>query len=147
MRRLPPTSPRVSCRLLLAAAVVITIAGAVGTPMTSAAEHAPGAPPSASKHPAQSPIAGHWEVDMQGDGRKFTWLFDLTVKGDSLGGILSISGRDDEILIAGTTKGNKLHFEQFGLWNGTLEGSGLKLTRGLDGGKVQHMTAHRAPKK
>lgn len=101
-------------------------------------------------HPAKpapgSPLAGHWEADIQGDGRVFTFVFDLAVKGDSLGGTLGIAGRDGEVRIAGTVRGNKLHFEQFGLWDGTLEGANLKLSRGLDGGKVQHMTAHRAPK-
>lgn len=147
MRGSPPMLLRVSWQLLLSTSVLIACASAVGIPAASAAERTATSAPAKPKSPAQSPIAGHWEADMQGDGRAFTWLFDFTVKGDSLGGIVSMAGRDEEIPVAGTAKGNKLHFEQFGLWDGTVEGSSLKLSRGLDGGKVQHMTAHRAPKK
>ena len=93
-----------------------------------------------------SPISGRWEADIQGDGRLFTFEFEFDVRGDSLGGVLSVVGRDGEVPITGTAKGNAIHFEQFGLWDGVLEGDTLTLSRGLDGGKVQHMTAHRAPK-
>lgn len=141
---MPPITVRTWRGLLLA--VTIMLAAVAGLRATSAAERST-ATPSTVKQASPSPIAGHWEADMQGDGRRFTWLFDFTVRGDSLGGVLSIAGRDDEIRIAGSARGNKLHFEQFGLWDGTVEGAGLKLSRGLDGGKVQHMTAHRAPKK
>lgn len=132
----------------LGLAFLIAVSGAVvaGTPAVAAgAAPAAHAVPGPGRGAATSPIAGHWEADMQGDGRMFSFLFDLTVKGDSLGGSLAISNREGEIRIAGRVKGRTLHFEQFGLWDGTLEGSSLKLTRGLDGGKVQHMTAHRVP--
>jgi hypothetical protein len=66
------------------------------------------------------------------------------VRGDTLGGTVSIAQREGETRIAGTVKGNHIHFEQFGLWDGTIEKSELRLTRGLDGGKVQHMVARRA---
>jgi hypothetical protein len=140
----------VSLRFPTGMAAMIAVAGALGalTPARAGGSSQVGhAAPVAVRHPSASPVAGHWEADMQGDGRRFTFLFDFTVKGDSLGGVLGIAGRDGDVPIAGTWKGNKLHFEQFGLWNGVLEGANLKLSRGLDGGKVQHMTAHRAPGK
>lgn len=136
---------RVSMSRALLPALALVVATATGPGAAPAAERTPATTTPTAKH--ASPIAGPWEADMQGDGRKFTWLFDFTVKGDSLGGVVGIAGRDEEIPVAGTARGTKLHFEQFGLWDGTVEGASLKLSRGLDGGKVQHMTAHRAPKK
>jgi hypothetical protein len=95
-------------------------------------------------HAIPSPFAGHWEADLKGDGKIHTFVFDFNVRGDSLGGTLSLVGREGEYRVAGTVKGNHIHFAQFGLWDGAIEKSELRLTRGLDGGKVQHLVAHRA---
>jgi hypothetical protein len=125
---------RLAGALLLGAG--LTVSAACGS-RNGPASAAPTAGPDAS------PIAGHWEADLQGDGKIFTFMFDFTVQGGNLGGVLSIAGRDGDFPIAGTVKGNTLHFEQFGLWDGVCDGGTLALTRGLDGGKIQHMTAHR----
>ena len=101
------------------------------------------ASPATTGH-APPPFAGHWEADLKGDGKIHTFVFDFTVRGDSLGGTVSIASREGEYRVAGTVKGNHIPFEQFGLWDGAIEKSELKLTRGLDGGKVQHRVAHRA---
>ena len=92
-----------------------------------------------------SAFAGHWEADLKGDGKVHTFVFEFTVHGDSLGGRLWIAQREGEVPVSGTVKGDHIHFEQFGLWNGSIEKSELRLTRGLDGGKVQHLVAHRVP--
>lgn len=144
MSSIPPQSPRWLRTVAMAVALLVI---AVGVALASStAKHAKRTAPHAALKAAPSPFTGHWEADMQGDGKVFTFVFDLTTKGDSLGGVLSIANRDGEVPIAGTVKGNHIHFEQFGLWDGAIEGANLKLTRGLDGGKIQHMTAHRAPK-
>jgi hypothetical protein len=102
---------------------------------------APAAPDHAQA--STSPFAGHWEADVKGDGRIFTFVFDFNVRADSLGGTVSIAQRDIEIPVRGLVRGNHIHFEQFGLWNGSIEKGELRLTRGLDGGKIQHLAAHR----
>lgn len=99
--------------------------------------------PAGAGHAVPSPFAGRWEADLKGDGRIHTFVFDFSVRGDSLGGTLSMVGREDEFRVAGRVKGNHIHFEQFGLWDGTIEKSELRLSRGMDGGKVQHLVAHR----
>lgn len=126
-------------RVVLAIAMTSLIASAA----IGASAHPKPAPPAGSASEAVSPFAGHWEADMQGDGRMFTFVFDFKVKHESLGGTLAIAGRDGDVKIAGNVKKGMIHFEQFGLWDGVIDGANLKLTRGLDGGKIQHMTAHR----
>jgi hypothetical protein len=134
--------------LLVAGLVIAAACGSRDRAPEAAADPPRVAQPTAGAGNGQtsSPIAGRWEADIQGDGKMFTFEFDFDVRGDSLGGMLSLVGRDGEVPITGTVKGNAIHFEQFGLWDGVLEGDTLDLSRGLDGGKVQHMTAHRAPK-
>jgi hypothetical protein len=135
----PAMKPTLQVLLTVALAAIPNLALAA----SSGASHTASPPVSPAKPAATSAIAGRWEADMQGDGKLFTFVFDFTSHGDSLGGVLGIRNREGEVAITGTFKNNRVHFEQFGLWNGSLEGSSLKLTRGLDGGKVQHMTAHR----
>ncbi len=121
---------------LLAALSLLVLATLAGVPPASAGP---------AKRAAASPFAGHWEADLRGDGRLFTFVFDFTVRGDSLGGTLAIAQREGDVRVAGTVKGNHVHFEQFGLWDGAIDGAQLRLSRGLDGGKVQHLVAHRVP--
>lgn len=120
--------------------VGVVVAGLFVAATFPAASASTAAPASRS---AVSLFAGHWEADVKGDGRMFTFVFDFSVRGDSLGGKLSIAQREGEVPVTGTVKGNHLHFEQFGRWDGTIENGVLRMTRGLDGGKVQHMVAHR----
>jgi hypothetical protein len=133
--------------IALATALLLPAAGpADATAARASNGHAaPGAAATASAR--SSPFAGHWEADLQGDGKLFTFLFDFTVRGDSLGGTLGIASREGTVAVRGTVRSNRIHFEQFGLWDGTLEGANLKLSRGLDGGKVQHLSAHRVSKR
>jgi hypothetical protein len=95
--------------------------------------------------PPQDRLSGHWEADMTGDGKVFTFDFDFKAKGNSLGGTVELSTLDRTFPIQkGTIHGNTISFEALGLWTGELNGQELKLTRELDYGKKQHMTAHRS---
>lgn len=127
-----------SIRVIAASLLILTAIAAHSAPVAPSVRRAADA--------QRSPIAGRWEADVQGDGKIFTFVFDFTVRGDSLGGTLSIAQREGEVRVAGTMKGDHLHFEQFGAWDGKLEKGTLRLTRGLDGGKIQHMVAHRVTK-
>ncbi len=89
-------------------------------------------------------LQGRWVADMTGDGKAFSFIFNFKVSGDTLTGTVELSTRDDLFPIKdGKIKGNDISFNGFGAWEGTLEGNELKLTRGLDYGKKQHMVAHR----
>jgi hypothetical protein len=89
-------------------------------------------------------LTGHWEAPVAGDGRTFTFLFDLVAKGDVLTGTVELSTQDRTFPITdGKINGSKVSFRGFGDWSGELVGQDLKLTRGLDYGKKQHMVAHR----
>jgi hypothetical protein len=122
---------------------------ALGTFAWPAAPSASTSPaPRAAAHATASAVdlSGHWEADVTGDGRTFTFLFDFVTKGDTLTGTVGISSREDIFPITeGRIKGNTISFKAFGIWTGTLAGSDLKLTRGLDYGRKQQMTAHRKP--
>jgi len=94
-------------------------------------------------------LTGHWEADVTGDGRTFTFLFDFVTngRGDVLTGTVGLSTRDETFPITeGRIKGNAISFKSFGIWTGTLVGPDLKLTRELDYGRKQQMTAHRKPR-
>jgi len=93
-------------------------------------------------------LAGHWEADMTEEGRTFTFALELKPSGDILTGSVAISTRDRSFPITdGRIEGNSVSFIGFGKWTGTLRGDELALTRELDGGKKQRMTAHRTPAK
>jgi len=128
----------------LPCALALSIAASVAAfPVLGASVHAEGATSAKLAKAAPSPFAGHWEAELEGDGKLWTFLFDFTVKGDSLGGTFGIAQRDGEAAIQGRAQGNHIHFETFGLWDGRIENGALQLTRGMDGGKVQHLVAHR----
>lgn len=89
-------------------------------------------------------LPGRWEAEMTGDGKTFSFIFEFKTKGDVLTGTVELSTQDRSFEIKqGKIKGNDISFTGFGIWTGTLEGDELKLTRELDYGKKQHMTAHR----
>lgn len=114
----------------------------VGAPLPSAAVHVAPAPVTVAD------LTGHWEADVTGDGKTFTFLFDFIQKGDSLTGTLGISTQDRTFPITqGKVRGNDLSFIGFGKWSGTLSGTDLRLTRELDYGRKQEMKAHRTPKR
>jgi hypothetical protein len=93
-------------------------------------------------------LDGHWEAEITGDGgRTFTFSFDFQAHHDTLTGTVELSTRDDaQPITSGRIKGKNISFRGFGIWTGILAGSSLELTRELDYGKKQHMTAHRKAK-
>ena len=97
--------------------------------------------------PAGSPadqLRGHWEAELAGEGKRFWFYFDFQPKADAITGTVELAGQDRQFPIQnGKISGNHVSFQALGLWTGTLEGSELKLTRELDGGKKQHMIARR----
>ena len=94
--------------------------------------------------PAADRLAGHWEADVKGDEQVFTFAFDFKTNGDVLTGTLGITSQARTFEIKqGKIKGNAISFVGFGIWTGTLNGEELSLTRELDGGKKQNMSAHR----
>lgn len=89
-------------------------------------------------------ITGHWEATVTGDGKTFSFLFDLVSKGESLTGTVELSTQDRAFPIAnGKITDDKVSFTGFGKWTGQLVGQELRLTRGLDYGRKQEMVAHR----
>jgi len=89
-------------------------------------------------------LAGHWEAELQGEGRVFTFIFEFKTNGDAVTGTVELSTQDRVFDITdGKIKGNSVSFKAIGLWSGTIKGDELDLTRELDYGKKQHMTAHR----
>jgi hypothetical protein len=90
-------------------------------------------------------LRGHWEAEVAGEGKKFMIYFNLDAKRDTLTGTVELAGSDRQFEIQhGRVMGNNISFVAIGTWTGTLEGTELKLTRELDGGKKQHMIAHRS---
>lgn len=89
-------------------------------------------------------LSGHWEAAVTGESKTFSIEFDFKVTGNSLGGTVGFPSQDRQFPITeGKIDGNKVAFKGFGIWTGTLNGNELTLTRELDGGKKQHMVAHR----
>lgn len=89
-------------------------------------------------------LTGHWTAEVAGEAKRFEMYFDFEVKGDVITGTVELAGRDDKFKITnGKLTGNNLSFISIGAFTGTLEGNDLKLTRELDGGKKQHMIAHK----
>lgn len=89
-------------------------------------------------------LAGHWEAEMTGDGKTFSFIFEFTAKGNALTGTVELSSQDRSFDIQnGKINGNAISFQAIGIWTGTLDGDQLTLTRELDYGKKQHMKAHR----
>jgi len=94
--------------------------------------------------PPADKLAGHWEANMTGEAKVFTFIFEFKTNGDALTGTVEIAGQDRSFDIKdGKIKGNSISFTGFGIWTGTLNGDELNLTRTLDGGKKQEMKAHR----
>ena len=94
--------------------------------------------------PPADKLAGHWEANMTGEAKVFTFIFEFKTNGDVLTGTVEIAGQDRSFDIKdGKIKGNSISFTGFGIWTGTLNGDELNLTRTLDGGKKQEMKAHR----
>lgn len=94
--------------------------------------------------PPADKLAGHWEANMTGEAKVFTFIFEFKTNGDALTGTVEIAGQDRSFDIKdGKIKGNSVSFTGFGIWTGTLNGDELNLTRTLDGGKKQEMKAHR----
>jgi len=90
-------------------------------------------------------LRGHWEAELVGEGKRFSFYFDFQPKADAITGTVELAGQDRQFEIRnGKISGNKVSFEAFGIWTGTLEGNELKLTRELDGGKKQHLIARRS---
>ncbi|HEY5062630.1 MAG TPA: hypothetical protein VII52_13910 [Gemmatimonadaceae bacterium] len=89
-------------------------------------------------------ITGHWEAVVTGDGKTFSFLFNLVSKGESLTGTVELSTQDRTFPISdGKISDDKVSFKGFGNWTGQLVGQELRLTRGLDYGRTQEMVAHR----
>jgi len=94
--------------------------------------------------PAPAGLAGHWEGNMTSEDKTFVITFDLQVKGSAVTGTVEIPSLDRVAQITeGTVKGNTFAFKAIGRWTGTIAGDQLTLTRGMDYGKKQYMTAHR----
>ena len=89
-------------------------------------------------------LRGEWSAMFSGEAHTFEVIFNFEVKDDVITGTVQIGGRDDQFKITnGKLSGNNVSFIAIGAWSGTLEGNELKLTRELDGGKKQHMVAHK----
>jgi len=123
-----------------AATFALASAGFAQAPRTGdpkpAAERAP--------VPAAAGLAGRWEVNMTSEDKTFVITFDLEVKGGVVTGTVEIPSLDRVAHITeGTINGNAFAFKGSGRWTGTIAGDRLTLTRGMDYGKKQYMTAHR----
>jgi len=128
-------------------AVVLTVAGLLAVPGYVPAGFAGAVVPFDTPQ-LTADITGHWEADVTGDGRSFTFLFDFATAGDTLTGTVELSTQDRSFSIThGKVSGNNVSFIAFGVWTGTLVGDELHLTRGLDYGREQKMTARRKPKR
>ena len=128
---------RPSSRLALCLAVVSILALPAAAP-----PFAPGS--SARDRIAPADITGHWEADVAGDGKTFTFMFDFVAKAETFTGTVGLSNQDRTFPISdGKIKGNKVSFRGFGIWTGDIVGDELKLTRELDYGRKQNMVAHR----
>jgi hypothetical protein len=93
---------------------------------------------------AGSALAGDWQADVTGEAKTFTIVFHFTVTQNAIRGSLELPSQDREFPITeGSIHGNEFTFKSAGLWHGTFDGKILTLTRELDGGKKQHMTARR----
>jgi len=94
--------------------------------------------------PVAAGLAGHWEGNMTSEDKTFVITFDLHIKGSVVTGTVEIPSLDRVAQITeGTINGNAFAFKGSGRWTGTIEGDRLTLTRGMDYGKKQYMTAHR----
>ncbi len=133
-RPVPPRS--------LSLPVALCLAGlGLASPTPAAPAHAPA--PAARG----SAFDGHWEAELKGDARVWTFTLDLLARGDTLTGSVGVPSRDMDFPITrGKIAGNRISFVGAGLWSGTLVGNDLRLVRELDGGKKQSTIAHRKPK-
>jgi len=94
--------------------------------------------------PAADQFSGRWQAAMAGEGQAFSFIFEFKANGEVLTGTVGIASQDRTFEIKeGKIKGNTVSFVGFGIWNGTLNGDELSLTRELDDGKKQTMKAHR----
>jgi hypothetical protein len=97
---------------------------------------------------AADPLAGDWQADVSNEGKSFSVVFHFQVKGDVLTGTVELPSQDREFPIEkGTVHGKDIAFQSIGLWHGTLAGDHIDLTRELDFGKKQRMTARRPAKR
>ena len=102
----------------------------------------------ASAAVAADPFTGDWQANVSNEGKSFSFVFHFEVKGATLTGTVELPSQDREFPIEkGTVHGNDIAFQSLGLWHGTLAGDAIDLTRELDNGKTQHMTARRPAKR
>lgn len=89
-------------------------------------------------------ISGTWQADLESESKTATFVFDFKATGNALTGTVELVNQERSFPITnGTVAGNSVAFTSAGRWTGTLSGAELKLTRELDYGKKQQMTAHR----
>jgi hypothetical protein len=91
-------------------------------------------------------FSGTWQSEISGESRTVPVLFEFKVSGSALTGTIELPSRDKSVPITeGKIQGNTITFKGWGTWTGTIGGDDLKLTRELDYGKKQQLTAHRVP--
>ena len=59
-------------------------------------------------------LAGHWEAEMTGDGKTFSFIFEFTTKGNALTGTVELSSQD----------------RAFDIRNGKITGNAIRVTFG-----------------
>jgi hypothetical protein len=89
-------------------------------------------------------LAGRWEGELKGESKTLAFAFEFTRMGNTVTGTFEVPSFDHRVALEKiAVNGKSVSFEGFGKWTGTLSGDELVLSRELEFGKKQHMTAHR----
>lgn len=100
------------------------------------------APVSAAR--IDSGLAGRWEGELQHGSKTLAFAFEFTRMGNTVTGTFEVPSFDHRVALEKiAVNGESVNFAGFGRWTGTLTGDELALSRELEFGRKQHMTAHR----
>ena len=91
-----------------------------------------------------SGLVGRWEGELQHLSKSLAFSFEFARIGNTVTGTFEVPSFDHRVALEKiAVSGRSLSFEGFGRWTGTLTGDELALSRELEFGKKQRMTAHR----
>jgi hypothetical protein len=89
-------------------------------------------------------LVGRWEGELDGESKILAFAFEFTRIGNAVTGTFEVPSFDHRVALEKiAVNGKSVSFESFGKWTGTLSGDELVLSRELEFGKKQHMTAYR----
>ena len=92
-------------------------------------------------------LVGRWEGELAGGSKILAFAFEFNRIWNAVTGTFEVPSFDHRVALGRiAVKGKSLSFEGFGKWTGTLCGDELVLSRELEFGKKQHMTARRVPR-